>query len=153
MPFKINKCQILQIGSKNRKMDYEMCGVKVKSVQWVKDLGVTVPFSLKCAQQCNEAVKEANRMLGLIKTNFSFKNKDIVLPLYDSCVRPHLECAVQFWSPHHAKDIAKLEGVQRRATKMIPSLRNKPCEERLSLLNLLSLKNHRLYTRKTDRAF
>ncbi len=55
--------------SKNRKMDYEMCGVTIKSVQSVKDLGVTVSSNLKCAQQCNEAVKKANRMLGLIKKN------------------------------------------------------------------------------------
>ncbi len=45
---------------------------------------------------------------------------------------------MQFWSPHHAKDIAKLEAVQRRATKMIPSLRNKSYEERLARLNLFS---------------
>ncbi len=46
---------------------------------------------------------------------------------------------MQFLSPHHAKDIAKLEAVQRRATKMIPSLRNKSYEERLARLNLFSL--------------
>ncbi len=42
------------------------------------------------------------------------------------------------------KDIAKLERVQRRATKMIPSLRNKTYEERLSTLNRLSLEKRRL---------
>ncbi len=31
-----------------------MCGVKIKSVQSVKDLGVTVVPSLKFSQQCNE---------------------------------------------------------------------------------------------------
>ncbi len=52
-------------------------------------------------------------MLGFINRNFSFKNKDAILPLYISLVRSHLENAVQFWSPHHAKDIGKLEAVQR----------------------------------------
>ncbi len=50
----------------------------------------------------------------------------VAQPLYNSFVRPHVEYARQFWSPHHAEDIAKLEGVQCRTTKMIPSLSNKP---------------------------
>ena len=70
-------------------------------------------------------------MLGFINRNFSFKNKDVILPLCISLVRAHLEYAVQFCSPHHAKDIAKLEAVQRRATKVTTSLRNKSYEERL----------------------
>ena len=64
--------------------------------------------------------------------------------MYISVVRPHLEYAVEFWSPHHTKDIAKLEVVQRRATKMITSLRNKSYEERLASLNFSSLKKRRL---------
>ncbi len=51
---------------------------------------------------------------------------------------------MQFWSPHLAKDITKLGAVQRRATKMIPSLRNKSYEERLARLNLFSLEKRRL---------
>ncbi len=98
-----------------------MCRVKLESVHCAKDLGVTIASNLKFAQQCKDAAGKANRMLGFINRNFSFKNKDIILPLYNSLVTPHLEYAVQFWSPHHAKNIAKLEAVQRRATKMIPS--------------------------------
>ncbi len=40
------KCQILQTASKNGKMDYEMCDIKIKSMQLVKDLGVTVSSNL-----------------------------------------------------------------------------------------------------------
>ncbi len=50
-----------------------------------------------------------------------------------------VEYAVQFWSPHLEKDIARLEAVQCRATKMIPSMRNKSYKERLAQLNLFSL--------------
>ncbi len=85
-------------------------------------------------------------MLGFIKRYFSFNNKDIILPLYNSSVRPHLEYAVQFWSPHLAKDIAKLEAVQRRATKM----RNKSYEERLARLNLFSLEKRRHQGKLTE---
>ncbi len=120
-----------------------MNGTKLESVHCVKDLGVSVASSLKFSQQCKNATDKANRMLGFINRNISFKTKDVILPLYTSLVRPHLEYAVQFWAPHHAKDIAKLEAVQRRATKMIASLRNKPYEERLARLNLFSLEKRR----------
>ncbi len=95
MPFNVNKCNILQVGTRNLKNEYEMNGTKLESAQYVQD-----------------AVSKANRMLGFINKNFSLKNKDLILPLYISLVRPHLEYAVQFWTPHHAKDIAKFKAVQ-----------------------------------------
>ncbi len=76
--------------------------------------------------------------------NISFKNKDIILPLNTSLVRPHLKYAVQFSAPHHAKAITKLQAVQRGAAKMIASLRNTPYQERLPRINLLCLEKRRL---------
>ncbi len=83
-------------------------------------------------------------MLGFTNRNFSLRNKHVILPSYISLTRPHLEYAVQFWSPHHAKNTAKRDVVQQRATKMIPSLRNKLYEERFAQLNLFSLEKRRL---------
>ncbi|MCP3679103.1 MAG: reverse transcriptase family protein [Gammaproteobacteria bacterium] len=144
MPFNINKCQLLLVGSANKKYKYKMMGNNIESVSQVRDLGVTITSNLKFSQQCNEVSLRANRMLGFIKRNFVFKSKDIIIPLYQSLVRPHLEYAVQFWSPHLQKDILKLETVQRRATKLIPSLRQKSYEERLRELNLFSLMKRRI---------
>ncbi len=42
MPFNINKCHILQVGTRNKKIEYEMNGTKLESVQCVKELGVSV---------------------------------------------------------------------------------------------------------------
>ncbi len=91
MPFNVNQCHVLQVGTRNRKFDYEMNGVKIVSVQCVKDLGVTTASNLKLSQQCNDAASKASRMLGFINRNFSFK---AILPLYSSLVRPYLERAV-----------------------------------------------------------
>ncbi len=59
MPFNIYKCQILQVGSRNIKNDYEMRGVKIKSVHLVKDIGVTVTSNLKFSQLSSESVIKA----------------------------------------------------------------------------------------------
>ncbi len=98
MPFNVNNCHILEVGIRNQKYEYEMSGVKPKSIQCVKDLGVTIASNLKSFLHCSEAACKANRMMGLINRNFSFKTKDIILPMYITLVRIHLEYAVQFWS-------------------------------------------------------
>ena len=67
-----------------------------------------------------------------------------MLPLYKSHVRPHLEYAVQFWSPHQQRKIIKIEKVKRKATKMIPEIRNHSYSQRLKDLNLISLEQRRL---------
>ena len=64
--------------------------------------------------------------------------------LYKTYIRPHLEYAVQAWSPHLKKDIALLEKVQRRATKLIPCIRHLSYVDRLKETKLYSLEQRRL---------
>ena len=54
-------------------------------------------------------------------------------------VRPILEYVSVIWGPHYVLDQRKLEGVQRRATKLVPSLRDKSYIDRLTSMNLPSL--------------
>ncbi len=144
MPFNVNKSHILQLGTRNHKYEYERTGVKLESVQCVKDLGVTITSNLKFSQHCKDIACKDNRMLGLININFSFKTKNIILPMYVclatphiilpmyvSLARPHMEYVVQFWSSHHAKNITKLEAVQHKAIKMIMFLHNRFYKETL----------------------
>ena len=78
---------------------------------------------LKVESQCNEACLKANRMLGLIKRTF-VKTPEVMLNLYKTLVRPHLEYCISAWSPHYQKDKKLLEKVQHRFTRMITSLKS-----------------------------
>ena len=144
MSYNVNKCNVLHIGSSNDRSNYSMNGTELLKVNEEKDLGVTTSNDLKPGKHCSEVVKTANKLIGFIGRTFEFKSDKVVLTLFNALVRPHLEYCVQFWSPYYRKDIEKLERVQRRATKLIPRLRNKPYEERLKELNLFSLEKRRL---------
>ena len=63
--------------------------------------------------------------------------------LYKSMVRPHLEYGNLIWGPFYEGDKKLVESVQRRATKLIPELREKTYEERLQALDLPSLEYRR----------
>jgi ribonuclease P/MRP protein subunit RPP40 len=66
----------------------------------------------------------------MTKRSFCYLSKDVVLKLYKSLVWPHLEYCVQAWRPYLRKDIELIEGVQRRATKLIKSLKDEAYENK-----------------------
>jgi len=59
-------------------------------------------------------------------------------------VRPHLEYSNSVWCPFKKGDIENIEKVQKRATKLILSLKKLPYHERLRQLKLPTLKYRRL---------
>ena len=65
------------------------------------------------------AVAKGNQILGLIRRNIVCKENELIIPLYKTIVRPHLEYCIQARRPYREKDIDILERLQRRATEMI----------------------------------
>ena len=109
---------------------YLMNGAALERTVEEKDLGVYVTPDLKSSAHVARVAARANSVLGQIRNTFTYMDKEMFLALYLTMVRPLMEYAVQVWSPKFIKDSDKLEKVQRRATKLVPELRDLPYETR-----------------------
>lgn len=143
MLFNIEKCSVMHTGKRNSNYIYEMGGKVLKTIDEERDLGVIIHKSLKPSRQCVEAAKKGNKILGMIKRTIVSRDKETMVGLYKTLVRPHLEYCVQAWCPYLRKDIEILESVQRRATRMINECRRLSYEERLEVCGLTTLEKRR----------
>lgn len=143
LPFNISKCKALHIGNCNPCRRYKMKGRLLEHINDQKDLGVIVDSELKFHKQTAAVVKKANSSLGLVKKTFAQLDRETLPLLYKSLVRSHLEHGNVIWGPFYKEDAKLVEKVQRRATKVVPELRDKSYEDRLRNLNLPSLQHRR----------
>ena len=149
MEFNSVKCKIMHLGNSNPNFNYTMggyapAGTVLESVSQEKDIGVIVHETLKPAAQCHKASMKANQVLGQMAQSFHYRDKNIWIRLYKVFVRPHLEFAVQAWSPWYKSDVDTLEKVQKRAVNMVVGLKGRTYEEKLKEIGLMSLKQRRL---------
>jgi len=133
----------MQFGKSQKKYPYYMNNQQLEEVTQEKDLGILISNDLKVSQQCQSACTKAMRILGIINRTIVFRHPDIMLRLYKSLVRPHLEYSTAAWSRHYCKDKELIERVQRRFTRMIPDLKDLPYEQRLAKTKLWSLEDRR----------
>ena len=88
-------------------------------------------------------VNKANKVLGLLRRSFETLDKETLVWLFKALVRPHLEYCNTVTYPVYEKDAKLLESVQRRATKMVPEMKNCDYATRLKKLALPSLSYRR----------
>jgi len=91
----------------------------------------------------HEKINKAYMMSGLINHNFKHMTIPTFVALYKSMVRSHLDYCCPVWSPYRKGDIEALEKVQKRASKMIPALKNLPHKDRLKVYTNMSTLHYR----------
>ncbi len=124
LEFNTAKCKVLHLEfNENEHSAYILDdSVLGKTVQ-EKDLGVLTSGTLLWNDQIESCVGKANQMLCWISRNLISREKSLMLRIYKTLVRPHLEYCVQLWNPAAEYGnwslIMRIEGVQRRFTRMI----------------------------------
>jgi len=113
-------------------------------VEEEKDLGVTLSRNLKFSTHIKIQINKATAVLGQLRRTFNFWTTETFKTLYCAYVRPHLEYASVVWANPSKKDINAIEKVQRRATKLVPRIRNWTYEDRLAVLCLDTLQERRI---------
>ena len=89
MLFNIEKCKVMHLGFNNTHPPHFMDGLQLQTVSEGKHLGVIFQWWFEVGKAvCSAALLKANRILGMIKRNFTDRSPDTIMALYKSLVRP-----------------------------------------------------------------
>ena len=144
---KDNKCKVIHAGKNNPCNQYYMGDVLLPVVETEKDLGVTISKNLDFIDYINSSINKANSMIAWVTRTFVSREKEVMLKIYKSMIRPHIEYCVQLWSPLPAHGnwrlILAIEDVQRKFTRLINNIGLLPYKSRLEKLGLTTLLERR----------
>ena len=117
------------------------------TVQFVKDLGITLTSKLQWKPHIVNITNKAFHAAHKILSSFTSNNIDVLLFAFTTFVRPMLESNSVVWSPHLKENIKRLESVQIFFTKKLfqrLGFKSSGYSDRLSKLNLKTLEHRRL---------
>ena len=132
MEFTPSKCNVTRVARTRTPFKFQ-CKV-LETVDTTNYLGINLSYDLRWNDHVNAITTKANKTLNFLRRNLctcSVKSKE---QAYKALVRPIGEYSATVWDPYVAKNIQKVEMIQRRAARWVLA-----CYDRLdSVTDLLS---------------
>ena len=106
MKLNSNKCKVMQFGNKNARPVYFIYDLStgqriyLEVSECKRDLGVIVSLDLIWNKHASNIASKANKVLGMLVKNKTYRDVDLWKQLYISLVRPHLEFASSVLNPY-----------------------------------------------------
>ena len=88
-----------------------------------KNLGIWFQNNMKFNEHITYVMNRCNKLLGLIKRTFKSLDKESFLTLYKTLIRSILDYGGSVYFPTYKKNKQIVENVQKRATKLLPELK------------------------------
>ena len=86
--FEVEIC--INDGHGNEEAQYTMGDTALNTTVKEMDLGLNISADMmKVSEQCGIAAAKGNQIIGLIRRNIVYKEKQLIIPLYKTIVRPH----------------------------------------------------------------
>ena len=108
------------------------------------DLGINFNSKMNFTDHISSVITKSKLRLFLLKTIFIFLNTSILILGFKTFVIPLLEYCSPIWNPCNAKNIRRLESVQRMFTKKLSGYQGLNYMARLEKAGLCTLKLRRL---------
>ena len=144
---KDNKCKIIHTGKNNPCNQYYMGDVLLPAVDSEKDLGVLVSKNLNWNDHITSCINKANACIAWVTRSVISRESEVMLQIYKSMIRPHVEYCVQLWSPLPSHGnwglILAIENIQRKFTRLIDGIGLLPYKTRLEKLGITTLLERR----------
>jgi hypothetical protein len=143
MPVNPLKSTVLHVMPKLHKerplFQYKFFDTILPRVKAQKDLGVLIDEDLSFNHHRLNVIRQCRRTIGSVKHSISTRDAKIMLKMFNSIIRPHLEYCCSVWCPSTIGDINMIEGVQRRFFRSIPEVSDKPYLDRVDSLSTKTL--------------
>ena len=117
--------------------------IELFPVDVLRDLGITMTSDGSWSEHIHGLVTKAMSFAAWTLSVFASRDKMVMLTLFKSMVRSHLEYCCPLWHPYKIEEIQKIENVQRSFTRRINGMSTYSYWDRLKVLGIMSLQRRR----------